>query len=156
MFRSLLKSDVLRPRKPTRKDNTLSSTHRHIIALMNTLNCPECLSDTLGLVSKLKQKLGANGVAAEGRPNSTSRLCDRARTTLDHKVIKIIALHELKDISTKLGLALTKRLNLCLKRPDLIIQSNPLPQRLSDLRRVPRTLVVRVVLVLHAFLFVRL
>jgi hypothetical protein len=95
MFRSLLKADVLRPRKPTRKDNTLRTTHRHIIALLNTLNRPECLSNTLGLISKLKQKLSADSVAAEGWPNGARRPGNRTSTALNHKVIKIVALHKL-------------------------------------------------------------
>jgi hypothetical protein len=127
MFRSLLKSDVLRPRKPTRKDNTLSTANAHIITLLNTLNCPECLSDTLGLIGKLKQKLSADSVSAEGRPNRASGPSNRTRTALNHKVIKIVALHKLYDVATKLSLAITKRLNLCLKCPNLIVEANPLP-----------------------------
>ena len=146
----------MRPRKPTRQDDPLRATHRHIVSLLNSLNCAECLGDPLGLIGKLKKELRADCRATKRGAESARRPSNRACTTLNNKIVKIVALHELKHTGTQLRLAVLQRLNLRLQSANLIIKSNPLPQCLANVRCVPRALVVRVLRCLHALFLVRL
>jgi len=112
---ALLKVDVLRPREPTRQDNFLCTTYTHIVTLLDSLDCPQGLSNTLGLIGKLKQELCTDGITAKRRTDCASRLGNRTGTSLNHKVIQIVPLHELQDIAPKCHLAIPQRLDLCLK-----------------------------------------
>jgi hypothetical protein len=92
---------MLCPGKPTRKDDSLCPTDGHIISILNTLNGPQCLGHTLGLIGELEEELSPNGLTTQGRTDSANRARDTSTRSLQNKVIKVIALHELQDIASQ-------------------------------------------------------
>lgn len=117
-------------RNPASQHLTNRSTHTHIITFLDSFNRTQGLCNTMGLVGELKEKLGANRITAQRRPNRALRPSNRATRTLDDKVIQILPSHELEDLSAECGLALANGFDLRLKCTDLIIGSNPLTERI--------------------------
>lgn len=95
---------MLCPGKPTRQDDPLCPTDGHIIALLDTLDSPQCLGNTLRLISELEEKLGANRLTTQGRTDIADRPRDTTTRSLEDEIVKVVALHELQDIRSEGGL----------------------------------------------------
>jgi hypothetical protein len=66
----------------------------------------------MGLIGKLKKELGTDCRATQRGPNCARGPSDCARATFNDKVVKVVALHELKHAGTQLCLAILQRLYL--------------------------------------------
>jgi hypothetical protein len=78
---------MLCPGKPTRQDDPLCTTDGHIVAFLNTLNSPQCLGNTLGLIGELKKELCTDSLTTQGRTDITDRSRDAPSGSLKDKVV---------------------------------------------------------------------
>lgn len=60
---------------------------------------------------------------------------NRASSALQHKLIQILSTHELRDLTSQLGLLIAKGLDLSMQTTNLIVNRNPVSKILPYLVR---------------------
>ena len=120
-----IERDVLTAGQTTGQNVPLRSTNRHVIAILDTLNSPQCLRDSLRLVRKLQKKLLAKRRPLQSRPRYTLGAGNRATGSIQNKVGKVIVLHVGQHLSTQRIFAFANGLDLGLKSTNLIVCGNP-------------------------------
>ncbi len=135
---------MLRTGKPTHQQ--LTSRYRiRLTGFGNALDRTKNLGHALRLVREKNSHLRPNHRPVGTRPDRPLLARDRT-LPLDDEVVQVLAPHVLKNVASQLSLAVTQSLRLRLKLADLIVDSDPLPQRLPNgLRRIVR----------HFFVFFR-
>lgn len=115
----------------------LTNNHRSLIGLLTrrrqTLNRAQNLCHPLGLIGKQKCDLCANNLTRRLAMRSPLLARNRTPTSLEYKLVKVLAAHKLGDTLAKLNLAIPKGLDLCLESTDLVVNANPSAEGVADL-----------------------
>ena len=126
---------MLCPRKATRKN--LTDNDRPCVGLLsgrgNPLDRAKDLGHPLGLVGEEQRNLGTDNLARGAARRSSLLPGNRSTPALNDKLVEVLTPHKLRNLSSKLRLSIAKSLDLGLKSTDLVVDTNPLTERLANL-----------------------
>jgi hypothetical protein len=89
---------------------------------LNALNGPKSLGNTLRLVRELKEELGSECAAADGRADGPLLAGNGSNTAFNDKIVEVLSSHEFKDLGSKLGLAVAESPHLSLQGAHLVVE----------------------------------